>query len=154
MIILCSDDMVKLSNGESVFGGYISINGEMVKRWNATCALGLVLSLEWISPPCRFPRGYLPVQPLETISCSGKHLKNSRYTHCHGRCLRIGWYFCTWNDTYLISLYEKGCICYGMFLYICSQYVAEDCPVMSWWTLVMCGTFTDYINVHTRVSPS
>ena len=51
IIIWRNGDMVKFSNGESFFWGHISINGEMVKRWNSICALEWFFLLEWIFSP-------------------------------------------------------------------------------------------------------
>ena len=56
---------------------------------------------------------------------------NSQDANCPGRCPGIEWYFYNLNHTYLIRLYAKGCVNYGMFIYICLQYVPGDCPVIS-----------------------
>ena len=41
---------------------------------------------------------------------------NSQDANCPGICPGIGWYSCTYDYTDVISLYEKGCIHYGIFL--------------------------------------
>ena len=56
--------MVKLSNGESSFLGHISINGEMVKWWNAIWTLESIFSLEKILSPGRFPGGKLSLKQI------------------------------------------------------------------------------------------
>ena len=44
--------------------------------------------------------------------------ENYQDANCPRICTGIGWYFCTYDDTYLISLYAKVCVRYGIFLYI------------------------------------
>ena len=51
------------------------------------------------------------------------------------RCPRIGWYFCTYDDTYFISSYVKVCVRYSMIVYIRLSTLG-DCPGMSWESLV------------------
>ena len=35
-------------------------------------------------------------------------------------------YFFTYDDTYLMSLYMKGCVCYGIFLYIRHRHIPRE----------------------------
>ena len=47
---------------------------------------------------------------------------------------------CNYEDTDLIILYVKGCVRYGMFIYMCIQYVLGDFPDMSRGRQVPWGT--------------
>ena len=92
-------------------------------------------------PPGRCPGKYFPRQSTGTIFRSGQHLEKSWEENFPRRCPRIRWHFYSYDDTYMISLYEKLCVRYGMSLYIRSLYVPWNCPDMSWRTLVPSGTF-------------
>ena len=88
--------------------------------------------------PGRFPGGQLLLewnfslwQSPGKILPLGLNLTHYWDASCPGRCPGIGWYFCTYDDTELISLYAKVCVRYGIFLYIRPQYVSIDPPNIS-----------------------
>ena len=117
------------------FWGHISINGEMMKWWNAIFSSEWILMLEWKFPFWMLPWGEIVVRaivfPSDVIpgdycwdSPLGQfvpweyswHTIGTRFFQ--GSCPWIRWYFCTYDYTYFISSYAKLCIIYGMFLYI------------------------------------
>ena len=92
--------------------------------------------------PGKLSCGTFPVGLSWDFCAPGKHLTHYWDVICPKRCLGIIWYLCTYDDTYLIRLYVKVCVRYGMFLYIRLQYVPGVCPNMSRGTLSPFGTAT------------
>ena len=87
-----------------------------------------------------FPLGHVPGDS-SWDSYLGNFVAQDNSRGANGTCrfTEIGCYFCTYDDIYFISSYTKGCVRYGIFLYIRLHYVPQDCPRMSRGTLVSCG---------------
>ena len=96
IIIWFNGDMVKFSNGESGFLGHISINGEMVKRWNAICVLESIFSLEQILSPGTFSWGTIVVG--ENFVLPGNYPGGNFPWDCPGSFLAL-WQHLTTSDT-------------------------------------------------------
>ena len=83
-----------------------------------------------------FPPGHVPGD-ISWYSFLGHFVTqdNSRGSNCPRISPGIGWYFCNYDDTDLISLYAKGCVRYGIFPYIhlsTSWEIVPACPGRDW----------------------
>ena len=125
-------------------------NGEMVqwwinlfggKWWNCEMVIwydDFNMSI-WFRGSEFFPPGHL-LWDISRGNFPGRFVAQdkSRDTNCPVRWTGIGCYLCTYDDIYLIILYVKGCIRYGVFIYIrlsTYQDIVLLCPGRDWFRL-------------------